>query len=243
MDKKKKPETTWGKIWYFIWEDDSALSWIVNIVLAFILIKFVIYPGLGLLLGTSHPVVAVVSGSMEHKTTHPCLRQETYDNGVKVCVEYDKEHYEICGSMFDEKVKVTLDKFWVICGSFYTDYNITQSDFETYSFKNGFNTGDIIVLVGKKPEKIEIGDVIVFMSHQKDPIIHRVINKAYDDDYHFRTKGDHNKASYVFESNIKQDQIIGKAVFRIPFLGNIKIWFVELLNILGLDKTIGKLFN
>ena len=54
------------KIWRFIWHDDSLLSWIVNIVLAFILVKFIVYPGLGLILQTTHPVVAVVSSSMEH---------------------------------------------------------------------------------------------------------------------------------------------------------------------------------
>ena len=54
------------KTWKFIWEDDSFLSWLVNIVIAFVLVKFIIYPLLGLLLGTGFPVVAVVSCSMEH---------------------------------------------------------------------------------------------------------------------------------------------------------------------------------
>ena len=54
------------KIWYFIWKDDSLLSWIVNVILAFLLVKFIVYPGLGFLLSTSHPLVAVVSSSMEH---------------------------------------------------------------------------------------------------------------------------------------------------------------------------------
>lgn len=62
----RKRKNILGKVWYFIWEDNSLLSWLVNIVLAFVLVKFVIYPGLGLMLGTSYPVVAVVSGSMEH---------------------------------------------------------------------------------------------------------------------------------------------------------------------------------
>ncbi len=53
-------------VWYFLWHDDSLLSWIVNLILAFVIVKFIIYPGLGLILGTSYPVVAVVSGSMEH---------------------------------------------------------------------------------------------------------------------------------------------------------------------------------
>ncbi len=54
------------KTWYFIWKDDSLLSWIVNVILAFLIVKFIIYPGLGFLLSTTHPLVAVVSGSMEH---------------------------------------------------------------------------------------------------------------------------------------------------------------------------------
>lgn len=54
------------KIWYFIWEDNSIWSWLVNVVLAVIIIKFIVYPVLGLALGTSYPIVAVVSGSMEH---------------------------------------------------------------------------------------------------------------------------------------------------------------------------------
>ena len=63
---KHKRKNILGKIWYFIWEDDSILSWFVNIIIAFILVKFIIYPGLGLVFGTNYPVVAVVSGSMTH---------------------------------------------------------------------------------------------------------------------------------------------------------------------------------
>ncbi len=54
------------RAWRFIWDDNSVWSWLVNVVVAFVLIKFVVYPGLGLLLGTTHPIVAVVSGSMVH---------------------------------------------------------------------------------------------------------------------------------------------------------------------------------
>lgn len=57
-----------ASVWHFIWEDNSILSWVVNVVLAFILIKFVVYPGLGFIFQTESPVVAVVSKSMEHST-------------------------------------------------------------------------------------------------------------------------------------------------------------------------------
>ncbi len=55
-----------GKVWQFIWHDNSIWSWLVNVLLAYLLIRFIVYPGLGLAFGTKIPVVAVVSGSMEH---------------------------------------------------------------------------------------------------------------------------------------------------------------------------------
>ncbi len=235
-NNKKKPKTTWQKIWYFIWDDDSIWSWIVNIIIAFVLIKFIIYPGIGLLLGTNYPVVAVVSGSMEHKAVR----------GV------------ICGKM-PEIYKEDFDNFWEVCGDYYSAYNINKENFSEYPFKNGFNTGDIIVLLGKKPKDIKVGDVIVFKgaiyNSKPDPIIHRVVDKKtveeeYKEEYIFQTKGDHNAGAIngcesdgcIYESKITESQIIGKAVFRIPFLGYIKIWFVDFLRAVGLGSTLGKLF-
>ena len=66
MFDKKRIQHLLKKTWQFIWEDNSVWSWIVNIIIAFVLTKFVIYPILSLVLGTSYPVVAVVSSSMEH---------------------------------------------------------------------------------------------------------------------------------------------------------------------------------
>ena len=55
-----------GKFWNFVWNDNSIWSWIFNAVLAFVLIKFLVYPGLGLVFHTHSPVVAVISDSMRH---------------------------------------------------------------------------------------------------------------------------------------------------------------------------------
>jgi len=200
MDKKPKfkdLKELFAKFWYFIWEEDSALSWIVNAILAFVLIKFIIYPLLGLVLSTSHPVVAVVSGSMEHNN-------------------------------------LDFDTWWENKKDFYEDLNITKSNFKEFSYKNGFNTGDIMVLKGKKPKDIKTGDVIVFQGSRPDPIIHRTIKEWNKEGrYYFQTKGDNNFRSNPDEVSISQDRIIGKAIFRIPLLGWIKIWFVKLLKLIG----------
>lgn len=206
MTKKTDFKTMLKKTWKFIWDDDSVLSWIVNIVLAFVLIKFIVYPGLGFLLGTNYPIVAVVSSSMEHTAGF----EEWWDN----------------------------NKEW------YLDKNITKEDFMKFQSRNGFNKGDIMVLHGKKPKDIQIGEVIVFKSRRPDPIIHRVVDKwEKDGKYYFQTKGDNNPASirdyYLDETNISGDNVIGKSIIRIPFLGYIKIAFVcGIYGIQGKDNVI-----
>ena len=195
------------KVWYFIWEDDSWASWFVNIILAFVLIKFVVYPGLALFLSTSHPIVAVVSGSMEH------------DGGFDDW--WASEAY--CGQVTCPQSKL------------YTGLNISKDKFKSFSFHNGFNKGDIMVLYGTKPKDIKVGDVIVYMADRPDPIIHRVISvRQSDGKYIYTTKGDHNAGSFYFEGYISQDSYIGRAVLRIPYLGYIKIGFVRLLQLIGL---------
>lgn len=203
---KYKGKSLPAKIWYFIWHEDSIESWLINIVLAFLLIKLIVYPGLGLILGTSHPIVAVVSGSMEH-------RHLGRDTGS-------------CG--YSNKWSAGFDQYWEECGGWYEDRNINKDDFRHFPMYNGFNKGDIMVLFGREPGKINIGDIIVFQSQRPDPIIHRVIDKRnIDGNYYFTTKGDHNKDSYRFESEIVQSQIIGKAFIRVPYLGYVKILAVE----------------
>ena len=197
MDKKEFKKLL-KKTWYFIWEDNSIWSWIVNIILAFVLIKFIVYPGLGFLLSTSYPIVAVVSSSMEH------------------------------GGSFDD--------WWTPQEKWYLNQDISKDQFLNFDFKNGFNKGDIMILYGKKPKGIKVGEVIVFKSKRPDPIIHRVVEKwELDGKYHFKTKGDHNiasiKSSTLDETDINEEQLLGKAAIRIPLLGYIKIWFVELIKL------------
>lgn len=221
---KPKPKSTLGKVWYFIWEEDSIWSWLVNVILAFVLIKFIIYPGLGFVLGTSHPIVAVVSGSMEHK----------------IALNTKTNHLEMCGNVYENKRFVDFDYFWDECKDWYSKVNITKEQFTNFPLRNGFNKGDIIFLRGKQPKDIKIGHIIVFRSHSSrpkpDPIIHRVVSKySKGGSYHFQTKGDHNEGSInacersgcIDETDIAEQQIIGNTFFRVPYLGYVKIWFVD----------------
>lgn len=195
-------KTWWQKTWHFLWYEESVLSWFVSLLVAFVVIKFLIYPGLGLLFGTQFPIVAVVSDSMEHD-----------------------------GS---------FDSWWASQEDFYLQNEITKEQFLEYPFKNGFNKGDIMVLVGVKEEKLERGDILVFWSGKPFPIIHRVIKIWVDEDTgerFFETKGDHNRNQVqqppvLDETRILPEQIVGKAVLRIPYLGYVKIWFVDLIGVI-----------
>jgi signal peptidase len=62
----EKHPTTLGKVWHFLAHEDSALSFVADAIIVLIIGKFVVLPLLGLMFGTQFPLVAVVSGSMEH---------------------------------------------------------------------------------------------------------------------------------------------------------------------------------
>lgn len=57
----------WNRFWYLLWKDDSLKGWIFSIVFLFIFIKFIFFPGLSLITGTSLPLAIVESCSMYHQ--------------------------------------------------------------------------------------------------------------------------------------------------------------------------------
>lgn len=211
VKKKTALKTKLKKVWDFIWYEDSIASWVVNILLAFILIKFIIYPLLGLLLGTSLPIVAVVSESMEHTSSF-----EDWWNSPAYC------QYQICTQK-----------------EFYESKNITEEKFKKFIFENGFNKGDIIILYRANSDKLKVGDVITFNSLDKNtyPIIHRIIEiNQINTTYIYQTKGDNN-ARQIFveghldEYNIKENDLVGKGILKIPYLGYVKLIFTDFVGL------------
>jgi signal peptidase I len=78
-----------------------------------------------------------------------------------------------------------------------------------------------------------VGDVIVFFGSEPDPIIHRIVEKWEEDgQIYFRTKGDNNQGFVPDELRINQNLVIGKAWFKLPWLGYVKIIFAEGVNLL-----------
>jgi signal peptidase I len=209
----------------FLWNDNSTLSWVLSMIIAFIFIKFIFFPGLSFAFGTSLPMVAVVSGSMEHKSVPPC---EIYAYGG-ICMKDSLAGGQICGVSADSKFVRSLEGFWSYCGKWYEERNITQEQFATFSFQKGFNIGDVMLIYGKDFSEVEVGDVIIFIAQDGTPIIHRVI--ARNDDGTLQTKGDHNSGSILSgarsEIRISKEQYVGTAYGRVPYVGLVKLYALK----------------
>lgn len=136
---------------------------------------------------------------------------------------------ESCSMYHDGNMLGSFDSWWNKHEEKYTSLDIEKTTFEDYIFNKGFNKGDILFIHGTKPEDIKIGDVIIFQSVTKNPIIHRVIDiKQENEKYYFSTIGDNNNGQLSIEKEISQDQIIGKASFKlVPYVGWVKLVFFE----------------
>lgn len=192
---KKELKKYLKKFWYIVWKDDSLKGWIVSIIFLFVIIKFIFFPTLSFITGTSLPLAIVESCSMYHK-----------------------------GNLLSN-----FDNWWERHDSKYAGYIINELDFEDFIFKNGLNKGDILFVIKAKPEKLKVGDVIIFNGGQKNPVIHRIIEiKKENGEYIFSTIGDNNNAQLSVEKEIKEEQLIGKAVFKLaPYIGWGKLIFFE----------------
>jgi len=179
-----KDQNYFKRFWAFL-KKDSWGSLLVTLIIAFVIIKYIFFPGLSLLTGTSLPLVIVESCSMHHP-----------DGGFEKILEND----------------------------IYADNGISIEDTVGWVFPSGFSKGDVIFVVGD--DEPEVGDVIIFNGGASHPLIHRVI----DTDGALGTKGDNyitNTGQLPAEKAISQDQIIGKAIFRVPFIGWAKLIFFE----------------
>ena len=135
----------------------------------------------------------------------------------------------------------SFDAWWARQEDLYLQFNITRSDFKEFPMQSGFDKGDIIFLLGTKPERLEQGDIIVFSGGKEYPIIHRIVSVdvAANGARRFQTKGDHNLGQIVNpplldERNVPESTVIGRAVLRVPYLGWVKIGFVNLLRSIGI---------
>lgn len=97
---------------------------------------------------------------------------------------------------------------------------------ESNSMVPTFQKGDILILQGVPAGELAIGDIIVFSPRaQAIPVVHRIV--AENPDGTFQTKGDANPTQLAFEKSIAPDQVHGKVILILPYLGWVKIGILE----------------
>ncbi len=136
---------------------------------------------------------------------------------------------ESCSMYHQGNLLSNFDNWWQRHDSKYAKYIINDLDFEDFIFQNGFNKGDILFIIRARPEKLKVGDVVIFSANKKNPIIHRVIGiEKKDGEYLFSTIGDNNAQQLSFEKEITSDKLVGKAVLKLaPYIGWVKLIFYE----------------
>ncbi len=205
-------------------KDNEFISWGIYIVSAFVF-AIAIYSVLGFVLGTSAPMVIVVSGSME----------PVYYRGDVIVLQ---------GVNPDTLLAPTVElDVSTLATVFYTQIATTDYLEEKIHFKN-----EITVPLSTN------NDIVVYFSNlRQQPIIHRVIAKLHaQDGYYVVTKGDNNNVIDQECGNMRPgklptcislypipvSELDGKAVLKIPVLGCVKLW---LFDNLGSLITTGKL--
>lgn len=103
---------------------------------------------------------------------------------------------------------------------------------EGHSMEPKLYQGDILIIKGKNPEDIKIGDIIVFNpstwpNPPDKPVVHRVIDIKYDeekDQYLYLTKGDNNATNPVPDPAwVPDEDVYGVVIFTIPRIGIISL--------------------
>ncbi|MEA3414041.1 MAG: signal peptidase I [Nanoarchaeota archaeon] len=136
---------------------------------------------------------------------------------------------ESCSMYHEDNFASEFDEWWVEKEFKYFKVGISKNDWKVFPFKKGFNKGDILFITGVKPEKVELGDVIIFEADYKNPIIHRVVSiNEKENGFYFSTLGDNNEGQLEIEKNIYEDQVVGKARANVaPYIGWIKLGLFE----------------
>lgn len=186
-----------------VWKrlNEGAMGYVFYIVLG-MLAALAVSNILGLTLGTNIPLVAVLSGSMDHGPTdgagdsrYPC------EKNVGAYTE-------------------SFDSWWGLCEFTYAGFGITKQQFAGFPFSGGFKKGDLPVIQNDAGYKV--GDIVVYnIPSSGVPIIHRIVKINSDGTY--QTKGDHNSGQNPYEKSVQKSQIRGKVIFLVPYLGYLRV--------------------
>lgn len=222
-------------------KNSETIAIIVYVFFAFVF-AFLLYSALGFALGTPSPLVIVVSGSMEP-------------------VMYRGDIVLLYGTSIDglKAKEVTLDESLLSLkplSSYATAFCVDKISGEKKpcEFFRGtnarlFETASIKFFDGTEVFIDKLGDIVVYDSLSAgEPVIHRAVAKIKaNDGYYLLTKGDSvlnplvDQQAGIAPTAIVSKQLKGKAIFRLPLLGYVKLLIFDDLPVLlfGCKKPMG----
>lgn len=101
----------------------------------------------------------------------------------------------------------------------------------TGSMEKELMVGDVAIIKKCNSNDVIVGDIVEYQM-EGYTVVHRVIEKKQKNGkFYFTTKGDNNKSPDAQEVN--EEQIIGKVIFKIKYVGYPAIW----LHILGEEQV------
>lgn len=214
-------------------------SWIVYLVSAFFF-AWLIYTGMGLALGTASPMMIVVSGSM----------QPLYHRGDIVLLQGTNAQGLLGPEVFLDEPSLKGKGL---------------AEIATLNYVPGSNSRVIESIEFNQGEKIPIGKngsvVVYWSSYMQEPIIHRVAAKLKaGDGWYLVTKGDSEQNKSLDQDcgtvtnnrpgkpcvqlyPIPIEEVQGKALFHIPVVGCVKLWFLDDLGSLIRTGSLPKEFK
>lgn len=213
---------------------NNAYFLIIALLLAFGTLQFA-----GTALSTEKPVVSVVSCSMypEYNVGDILFVQGqsfkdidvrdviVYDVRNKAEISVGSNSYSLNASEEDPKPEVETEIGSIRLVDIKSNLKSDQvlGVLEINGDRHRFSEGDEISIDGEIVSIKSLSGIHI-------PIVHRVIEKNSD---YLETKGDNNRKQLSFEKKVKEEQIHGKVVFRVPYLGNIKILAMDFTGLTG----------
>ncbi len=193
-------KTLLKKTWNFLWYEDSFASFAANIIVAFVLVKFIVYPIMGFAFGTNLPLVAVVSSSMHHDASFDTWWENANIWYVNNNIPYD--------SFIDFPLKNGFNKgdIMIVTGATIDNTQI----------------GDIVIFDSNRPNPIIHRVVDKYEANGK------IYYQTKGDNY--KTNPRPLKTYSIDETKVPIESIQGKALLRIPFVGYVKILAIEFIN-------------
>lgn len=104
----------------------------------------------------------------------------------------------------------------------------------TGSMTPAINIGDVAIIKKCNPNNLKVGDIIEYQMPDFT-VVHRIVEiKQENGKFYFTTKGDNNSSND--KNLVTEEQLIGKCLFKIKYLGYPAIWItgIKAENELGL---------